>query len=259
MSSSPKYTTKLAQSRVLILGGTSGIGFCVAEAALEHGAQVTISGSKPPKLEHALSRLKASYPDKTHQLSGHTCDLSRRDSLEANLDALLQAAAGDSRIDHIVFTAGDNLKVTPIAEATIQDILQPGQVRFLGPFVLAKLAPRYLSPSSKSSITVTSGSINAKPAKDWAIVAAWSAAMEGMTRGLAVDLAPVRVNCVSPGAVHTELFDDLPEGVLQFFRDGTLAGQMGRPEDLAEAFLYAMKDQFLTGSVIDSNGGRLLK
>lgn len=78
-----------------------------------------------------------------------------------------------------------------------------------------------------------------------------------------MDLAPIRVNMVSPGAVHTELFDDIPkerqESVLQGYRDGTLTDKVGTPENLAEAYLYSMKDHFVTGKILESDGGRLLK
>ena len=82
-------------------------------------------------------------------------------------------------------------------------------------------------------------------------------------RGLAVDMAPIRVNCVSPGAVHTELFNDIPEdrlqSVLEGMAGGTLVGRVGKPEDVAEAYIYAMKDGFCTGTIIESHGGRLLR
>ena len=78
-----KYTSKLHDTRLLIFGGTSGMGFCVAEAAIEHGAHVCISGSKQYKLERALSRLQSTYPDSASEVSGHICDLSQPDSLRA--------------------------------------------------------------------------------------------------------------------------------------------------------------------------------
>jgi len=262
-SSSSKYTSKLQSSRILVLGGTSGIGFCVAEAALEHGAHVTISGSKQPKLDTALSRLQSAYPDKHSRLNGQTCDLSQPQSLESNLDTLLKFAAASSKIDHIVFTAGDPLKIIPVSEATVQEIHRSGNVRFLGPLILAKLAPKYLAPGPKSSITLTGGTMSHRPNKGWTLIAAWGSGVEGITRGLAVDLAPTRVNMVSPGAVHTELFNEIPEdklpGVLQGFSDGTLVGEVGTPENLAEAYLYSMRDGFTTGAMISSDGGRLLK
>lgn len=262
-SSTPKYSSKLHNTRVLVLGGTSGMGFCVAEAALEHGAQVCISGSKPAKLDRAVSRLQVAYPDQASKVSGHVCDLSQAQELESNLDALLKVAAADAKLDHIVFTAGDALKIVPVAEATVETIQKSGNIRFLGPLLLAKLAPKYLSPGPQSSITLTGGTMSHRPTKGWTVIAAWGSGIEGITRGLAVDLAPVRVNMVSPGAVHIELFDDIPtdrlEGVLQGFKDGALIGKVGTPENLAEAYLYFMKDHFATGSILQSDGGRLLK
>jgi len=261
--STTKYTSKLHSARVLILGGTSGIGFCVAEASLEHGAHVCISGSKPSKLSGAISRLQSSYPKLASHVSGYVCDLSQLPSLEANLDALLKIAVGDGKIDHVVFTAGDALKIVPVAEAAVESIQQTGTVRFMGSLMLAKLAPTYMSPGPRSSITLTGGSNSHRPIKGWSVIAAWGSGLEGMARGLAVDLAPLRVNLISPGAVYTELFGDIPkerlEGVLQRFKDGSLVGQVGTPENVAEAYLYAMKDQNLTGTIIQSDGGRLLK
>lgn len=259
-----KYVSKLSTSRVLVLGGTSGIGFSVAEAALEHGASVILSGSNPTRLSDAINRLKTSYPDRAARVSGHTCDLSEPQSMESNLSTLFDAATASATIpiDHIVFTAGDPLKIIPLAESTVETIQETGTVRFLGPLMVGKLAPKYLSPGPASSITLTSGTNGAKPMPGWTVQAAWGTGLEGMTRGLAVDLKPVRVNLVSPGAVHTERFNDVAEGRLEEFlqrvKEATTTGEVGRPEDVAEAYLYAMKDRFLTGTIISSDGGRLL-
>ena len=283
-STATKYISKLHNRRVLVVGGTSGIGFCVASASLEHGAaRVCISGSKPAKLERALARLKTTYPDKSDRVLGSVCDLSQPQHLEARVQRLLAYAAtaeaggkfngkgeGDaaegidnSKIDHIAFTAGDGIKITPVAEVTVEEVLRLGNVRFLGALMLAKHAPRYMAPGPRSSITLTGGTMAHKPQKNWTVIAGWSGAMEGIARGLAVDLAPIRVNLVSPGAVHTELFDDIPkerlDGVLQGFRDDSLIDRVGTPEDLAEAYLYTMKDEFATGTILQSDGGRLVK
>ncbi|KAI4170611.1 MAG: hypothetical protein LQ343_004843 [Gyalolechia ehrenbergii] len=258
-----KYLSKLQNRRILIIGGTSGIGFSTAEAALEHGANVIISSSRPPKLAHALSRLRASYPSLTAQITGHTCDLSSPQELETRIPELLARAAGDGKIDHIAFTAGDAIQVKHIEDATVEYIQKTGNVRFFGALMLAKFAPRYLAPGPGSSITLTGGTMAQKPRRNWAVMCAWGSGMEGMARGLAVDLAPIRVNLVSPGAVHTELYDDIPkealEGVLKGYRDESLVGRVGRPEDLAEAYLYLMKDEFATGTVVQNDGGRLIK
>ena len=84
-----------------------------------------------------------------------------------------------------------------------------------------------------------------------------------MARGLAVDLAPRRVNMISPSAVCTKLCNNIPHetlaGVLERFKEGALTGEVGMPEDLAQAYVYVVMDRFVTETVIHSNGGCLLK
>ncbi|RYP73574.1 hypothetical protein DL769_004189 [Monosporascus sp. CRB-8-3] len=269
-----KYTTKLKGARILVVGGTSGIGFCVAEAAVEHGARVIISGSNETKLSKAVDRLRASFAvldqglppaEKGAPPTGTVCDLANEEALESNLESLLQFATSDgqSRLDHVVFTAGDPFEARKLQDVTAAHIARTYVVRATAPVVLAKLlVPRYIHRVPASSYTLTGGVNAEKPQDNWTVVAGFSAAVEGYARGLAVDLKPMRVNCVAPGAVHTEAFDHTPEEqrgpLLERFRQATTTGTVGCPEDLAEAYLYCMKDSFVTGSVIKSNGGRLL-
>ncbi|KAI4216435.1 MAG: hypothetical protein L6R36_009344 [Xanthoria steineri] len=259
-SSTSKYLSKLRDKRVLVLGGTSGLGFCVAEAALEHDAYVIVSSSTQAKIDKTISRLQASYPDKAAKISGHVCDLAQLPNMEANVEALLEAATDGNtkKIDHIVSTAGDRIQFPKLSELTVESVQNCGTVRFVGPLVLAKYAPPYMTPGFRSSITLTNGTISYKPFKDRAVTAAWGMGIEGAMRGMAVDLAPIRVNIVSPGAVVTELFDGAPEGMLETFRKATLTEQLGTPEDVAEAYLHTMKDGFMTGNVLVSDGGRIL-
>lgn len=272
-----KYVTKLAGARVLVLGGTSGIGFAVASAALEHGATVIISGSQVHRLESSLARLKQAYPDPSYhrRLSGYPCDLGVPEKLEENLSSLFKQSTTTTAvqqqeqsppsplIDHIVFTAGDSPQITPVSDVTVDYIQKTGSVRFLGPLILAKLAPKYMTATSNSSITLTSGSQSLKPLPKWTVLVAYGCAVEGMTRGLAVDLLPIRVNCVAPGAILTELFDSIPperrQSALEKMSQDTVIGRVGTPADVAEAYIYLMKDGFCTGSLVHSDGGRLLK
>ena len=255
-----KYANELTDKKVLVLGGTSGIGYCVAEAALEFGAFVIIASSTSEKVESAQKRLKEAYPNSADRVSGTTCDLSNPETLEANLRALLEFTG--KKIHHIVHTVGDNIKVTPVRDVTPEILQKLSIVRFTSFFILAKLAPEYIVDGPESSITTTGGVNSSRPAPDWTVNASFGSGKEGMVRGLAVDLKPVRVNLVSPGAVVTELWGsfaaDKREGMLEKYKKATLTGRLGRPEEVAEAYLYCMRDEFLTGTVISTEGGRLL-
>jgi NAD(P)-dependent dehydrogenase (short-subunit alcohol dehydrogenase family) len=263
--SQSKYTSKLVDKLVVIFGGTSGVGFCVAEASLEHGASVFISGSNPTRLLNALDRLRTSYPSiPAERIRGGTCDLADTHNVEENLIKLLDTITENkaAKIDHIVFTAGDALKFPALKDATPETFLALANVRVVSAVILAKLIPTYMTISPSSSFTVTGGSNTQKPMLGWAIIAAWGGTQEGLMRGLAVDLAPMRVNLVSLGAVKTELFDGLPqealEATLEGFKEQTTVKEVGKPENVAEAYLYIMKDRFVTGAIVETNGGRLL-
>ncbi|ROT39566.1 short chain dehydrogenase [Sodiomyces alkalinus F11] len=262
MSTRINYSNVLAKARVLVLGGSSGIGFCVAEHALSLGAIVTISSSRQTKLDNALKRLKTSVPGSADCVDGQVCDLSDVDSIRPNLEALLKSATRTQLLDHVVFTAGDGIKIRPVSELDVPTIQRMGHVRFFGPMLLGGLAKDYMKPSKTSSITLTSGASIQKPSKGWTVVSGYGAGTEGIARGLAVDLAPIRVNTVSPGAVHTEMFDEIPEtrlpAVLSDFRKRSLTDSVGTPEELSEAYIYLMRCSFASGSLIEVNGGSLL-
>lgn len=262
-----KYASKLFDKNVLVLGGTSGIGFAVAEAAWEFGARVTISGTNQPKIDKKISEMKSNNPaGDVSGLRGFPCDLGDQETTERNLKSLLAFTTenGKTKLDHIVFCSGDALKIRPLAEVDVAHAQATSMVRFAAPVLIAKICTNYgyLQSSPSSSLTLTSGINTARPQKGWALIAGAGGAGEGLTRGLAVDLAPIRVNCVAPGAVHTELLErfggDRLDAMLSSFRESSLTKTVARPEDVAEAYLYCMRDQFVTGSLIESNGGGLL-
>ncbi|KAL8767790.1 MAG: hypothetical protein Q9209_005784 [Squamulea sp. 1 TL-2023] len=259
MPNSTKYTSKLSGARVLIIGGTSGIGFAVAEASLEHGAHVIISSSQESRVKSSIERLLSAYPSAKDRLSGYACDLSSP-TIEDDITSLFSKTG---QLDHIVFTAGDKLATIPIHGASLEKIQQAGMVRFFAPLLVAKHGFKILSPGPASSITLTTGTVSEKPIAGWSIVASYAAGQHGMIRNLAFDLAPVRVNLVSPGAVETEMWSTMPPEQMQQFkqdieRNKTTTKKIGQPGDVAEAYLYLMKDRNCTGAVIDTNGGSLL-
>lgn len=250
---------------MLVLGGSTGIGFAVAEAALEHGAFVTISSSNQKKLDNAVARLQSHAkavglsPDK---VSAKTCDLSKPEALDDNIINLLEFATKDGKLDHVAFTAGDALKTPSLSDVTV-DLLQSMEiVRSYGTIILVKHLPKYINMTARSSFTITGGVNSWRPAPSFALLAGSGMAKEGLARGFAVALKPLRVNCVQPGAIHTELWDSLPKEQIPFLLDmfgkKSVLGKVGTPEDVAEAYLYCMKDSFTTGGVIESNGGLLV-
>ena len=259
-----KYSNKLKGKRVLVIGGTSGIGFCVAEACIEFGAIVTVASSRQEKIDKTIERLTTSYPDAKARILGHTIDLATSD-VEGALQTLFEFAAMEGKLDHIVNTAGDSSGPMNITETTPEEIQKYGKVRYVSALMMAKVAPQYMHQTSQSSITITGGVSSTKPAPGWTTIAGWGAAKEGMARGLAVDLKPIRVNLVSPGAIDTEIFDNYSGGnparrkqLIELYGSKSLLGKCGSPEDIAEAYLYMMRDTFVTGHVLLTNGGYLL-
>ncbi|KAH8821289.1 hypothetical protein F5884DRAFT_850524 [Xylogone sp. PMI_703] len=251
----PKFQ-RLVDKHVLVIGGTSGIGYGVAEASLASGARVTISSSSSTRVDAKVGALRASYPSTS--VAGFPCNLAKP-TLENDLEALFEKVG---KVDHIVFTACDQLELIPWQNLTLEDYKKAGQMRLFAQFFVAKIGLRYLNPGPDSSIIFTSGTSSEKPSPGWAMVASYAAALKGLTRNLAVDLKPIRVNCVSPGYVETELWHNLDkeatEAVFENLRKTLPTGSVGQPEQVAEAYLWLMKDSNVTGSVAETNAGMKL-
>jgi len=128
MTDQQKYTQKLQGAHVLVVGGTAGIGFGVAEAALEHGARVKISSSQESRVKDAISRLQKAYPSASSKIEGHVCNLADENTIESDVEALFNKVG---TVDHIVYTAGDRLATIPLEEATMAKMKQAGMVRTL--------------------------------------------------------------------------------------------------------------------------------
>jgi NAD(P)-dependent dehydrogenase (short-subunit alcohol dehydrogenase family) len=257
--SSPRYTNKFNNLRILLIGGTGGVGIAVAQALLEFGAEVILSSSREGKIKQIISDLTAQYPNAKGRISGHVCDLASP-SVEDNITALFEAVG---KINHMIYLAGDRLPTVPLAEVTLEKWIKASQVRTIASILCAKHAIKHLDPSPNSSITFTGGSIAHKPIPGgWAMLALMGAGINGLTRQLAFDLAPVRVNCVELGIVETDLWEGMGEegkrAFLSSHAEGTLTKKVGQAGDVAEAYLYLLRDANVTGSVVESNSGTFL-
>ncbi|KMN48041.1 SDR family oxidoreductase [Chromobacterium violaceum] len=228
----------LRHKTVAVLGGTSGIGRAAALAASEAGAQVYVLGRSAAQ-HGPWQSLRADVTD---------------------LYSLRNAFAGIGRIDHLVLTAGARVGSPRLEDATLDDLQRTFEVKLFGALLAAQQALPYLAPDA--SITFTSGLLSRKYGPGGLLKSAVNAALEAAAKNLAKELAPRRVNVVSPGVVDTELWGEAgSEGraaAMARIASGLPLGRVGRPQDLAQAYLFAMGNAFLTGAVLDVDGGGLL-
>lgn len=119
-----------------------------------------------------------------------------------------------------------------------------------------------MNPGPKSAIILTTGAVSERPISNWTVVCSYATGLQGMTRNMALDLQPLRVNLVSPGAVDTELWagmsDEQKKAMFEELEKKTPVGKVGTVEDVTEAFLYLMRDHNITGAMISTSGGHLL-
>jgi NAD(P)-dependent dehydrogenase (short-subunit alcohol dehydrogenase family) len=237
----------LGQSRIVVAGGTSGIGFAVAEAAAQAGAEVTIASSNPDRVTAALDRL----PRGTR---GETLDFTD----EAQVSAFF---ARVEAFDHLVYTAGEALLLQNLADLSIEAAQRAFEVRYWG----ALKAVKYGAPLIRAggSITLTSGVASSRPLPAWTIPSSILGAIESLTRTLAVELAPLRVNAVAPGVVRTALWDNMMseadrKGLFDQFAEKLPVGRVGEASDVAQTYLYLMQQGYSTGQVIIVDGGHVL-
>jgi NAD(P)-dependent dehydrogenase (short-subunit alcohol dehydrogenase family) len=241
---------RLNGSRVVIIGGSSGIGLETARLALAEGASVTIAGRSEDRLRWASENILSTHgiPEAPDRLRSVIADVTDESSIQTLFGA-------ESRVDHLFLPAGE---------------LRPGSGDALGsdlPGLRAILESRLIGVAhvvrharpkmSGGSITLMSGLYSTRPARGGSFAAAAVAAVDGMTRALALDLAPTRVNGVPPGLIDTPLWDAFgPQREAILARGASLpVGRIGRPEEVAEAVFFLMSNGFVTGTILAIDGG----
>jgi NAD(P)-dependent dehydrogenase (short-subunit alcohol dehydrogenase family) len=235
----------LKNSRILVIGGTSGIGLGVATAVAERGANPIVVSRRQSSVDRALAQLPEGA-------TGATVDLTD----EASLDQLARTVGG---IDHLVFTAGESLQLAGLAELTPARINEFFQTRFVGALSAVRtFAPRI---ADGGSVTLTSGTAAEQPGFG-ALPVSVCGAMNALTTALAVELAPIRVNAVAPGVVRTPLWDAMAEADRHTMYDqaaqGLPLGRIGEVDDVALAYVYCMEQAYGTGVVLKVDGGTVL-
>ena len=236
----------LKEKVVVVLGGTSGIGLATALAAAARGAVVTVTSRSGERVAHAVRQIGGSARGEVVNLES-----------EEDTRALCERVGG---FNHLVYTAGDELLFSPVAQLDLAAARRSFEVRVFGALGAIKHAAARIRPGG--SIVLTHGIAGARPTAGWAVGAAVCGAMDALTRALAVELAPVRVNAVSPGFVRTPLWNPIPEAQREaLFReagDKLLTRRIGEAAEIAEAYCYLMENTFTTGQTLVVDGGGVL-
>jgi NAD(P)-dependent dehydrogenase (short-subunit alcohol dehydrogenase family) len=268
---------------VLIIGGSSGIGLAVARRCLADGARVVIAGRSEDRLGAARAELARAErtAERTAELARaertaeRTAELARAESTaESTVAGRLTAFSADignlgqvealfervGTLSHLVVTAAD-LPYGPAVTLTEDSMMRAVRSKVLGPFFAAQQAAARIT--APGSITFTSGVAAYRPAPGGALAATVNGALESMVRALALELAPIRVNAVSPGWVDTPAWEHLATPEARQARMADLAARLparriGRPDDIANAVSFLISDDFVTGTVLHAEGAQLI-
>ena len=236
----------LSEKRIVVLGGSSGIGLSVAQQVVAQGATAIIASRDADRVKQAVATLDG-------KAEGHALDLSN----ERDIQNFFQKI---DDFEHLVFTAGDTLQLNELAATDLTKARHAFELRYWA----ALAAVKYASPHIRKdgSIVLTTGVAGRRPLKGWTVAASVCGTIEALTRALAVELAPIRVNAVSPGVVRTNLWQNMSaderEHLFESVGKGLPVGRVGEPYDIAQAYLFLMHEGFSTGQTVVVDGGTVL-
>ena len=225
---------------VLVIGGSSGIGQAAAKAFAEAGAAVTIASRHEDKLAAAAEAI------------GGNVRVAVLDTTDAS--AVEAFFADEGEFDHVVVSAAQT-PTGAVRELALDAARSALESKFWGAYHVA----RFARIAQGGSLTLVSGFLGTRPSRNAVLQGAINAALESLGRGLALELALVRVNTVSPGLIATPLWsklgDDARRDMFQATAERLPARRVGQPEDVARAIVYLAATPFATGSTVLVDGG----
>ncbi|MFJ8513207.1 SDR family oxidoreductase [Lysinibacillus xylanilyticus] len=235
----------LKNKKVVIIGGSSGIGLESAKQLVAQGAEVIIASRSEEKLRIAKEQLGV-------RAATFTLDTTQEQQVQSFFEKIGQ-------FDHLVIsaaeTSGGSFLQTDTAQAR-----QLFENKFWGQYYAAKYGASKISPNG--SITLFSGVVAYKSMVGSAMLGAVNAAVSNLGQTLALELAPIRVNIVSPGIIDTPSRSKMPEEARNSFyatvENKLPVKRIGRAEDVAQSVLYLLQNSFVTGTVLHVEGGHIL-
>jgi NAD(P)-dependent dehydrogenase (short-subunit alcohol dehydrogenase family) len=234
----------LKDKTILVIGRGSGMARTITLSARDAGARVVVAGLDKSALESAYQGEDG--------VEAETVDLTDEDSIAALAERL-------GSIDHVISTASARARGR-VPDLDREAVRLSFDTKVIGPLMLAKhFAPRM---KEGSSFVIFAGVASAKIAVGTLAVAITNGAAEVLARSLALELAPIRVNAISPGVIDTGAWDALGEqGKADYFEDISArnpVGRIGREEDIAQGVMFALTNSFLTGTTLHVDGGEPL-
>lgn len=239
----------LHDKRAFIVGGSSGIGRAAAGLFVARGAGVVLGGRDSQRLASAASGL------------GPAALALPLDVTDPAQIARAVTDLPESGVDYLVITAA-TLAHGPFAEQPLAEARAMFESKFWGAYALVQAClPRM---RDGGAVVLVSGVLSRRPGRNCVALGAACAALEGLTRGLALELGPrLRVNCIAPGMVRSELHEHHPperrEAIFASTGASLPVGRIGRPCEIAEAVLLAATNGYMTGHVLDADGGHCLR
>ena len=243
---------RLQNKVAIITGGSRGIGYATAEAFLREGATVIITASSQDNAEKAVAKLKAQYPDRT--VAGISPDMT---SLESVRNEFIIATAKYGCVDILVNNAGVS-ESTPFTEYTEEDFDRVMDLNVKGVFNATRAAAECMVRKGRGVILNTSSMVSIYGQSAGIAYPASKFAVNGLTVSLARELGPkgIRVNAVAPGITETDMMRAVPREVLEPMIAQIPLRRLGKPEDIANAFVFLASDEasYITGVVLSVDG-----
>ncbi|MFD0694022.1 SDR family oxidoreductase [Paenibacillus sp. GCM10027628] len=238
---------RIQGQRVIIMGGTSGMGLAAARLLVESGAEVIVTGRDKVKLDDALQHLGPNA-------SGEQLDAASPEDLKAFFKR-------QGNFDHLIISVSGAKGAGNFRELSLTELRGGFEAKFWPQVMSAQFSLETLNSHGSITFITAISARNISPGISG--LAAINAALEAMVPNLALELAPIRVNAVSPGVVNTSWWNWMPEeqrsATFGYFAENTPVGRVGEPEDIAKAMYYLIDNTFVTGTVLEVDGGLRLK